>query len=283
MSDTTCDPIAAEIDALAVAALTRELACYPKPGLVSFVDAGSHDDMTAETFMRSIAALDGYFGEMADAGARGAGFADLNRMGRRAEARMFASTGGVNTHRGAVFALGLLAAAAGWVVAGGGAKAADVCSTVALRWGEAILEAAWFPQDASHGAAVRARYGAPGAREEAAAGFPTVLGHALPAFRAARAAGLEINAASVQALFAIVAVLPDNNLLYRGGAAALADAQGRAGAFLSTGGMLAPGGFARAVCVHEAFVAKRHSPGGAADLLAATLFLVGLEDHGFRT
>ncbi|GJD55646.1 triphosphoribosyl-dephospho-CoA synthase MdcB [Methylobacterium dankookense] len=267
---------ASRIDALAAAALADELACYPKPGLVSPVDSGSHADMDAATFRASIAALAGYFGAMAEAGAEGAAFPALNALGRAAEARMLAATGGVNTHRGAVFSLGLAAAAAGGSAPERGAAA--ICRTVADRWGADILAAGRLAEQRTHGAAVRARYGAPGAREEAAAGFPTVIGHALPAFRMARRAGASRNDALVQALFAILSVLEDNNLLYRGGPAALGRAQRRALNFLASGGILARGGRALAVAIHRAFVAERMSPGGAADLLALTAFLARVEE-----
>ncbi|RXF69932.1 triphosphoribosyl-dephospho-CoA synthase MdcB [Hansschlegelia zhihuaiae] len=268
---------AARIDALAVEALMRELVCYPKPGLVSLVDSGSHSDMDASTFRRSIAALEGYFGEMADAGAERSSFRELNAIGRRAEARMFAATHGINTHRGAVFSLGLLAAAAGRAAVDENHEAARVCRLVADHWGAEIRMAGAAEREASHGARVRARYGAPGAREEAAEGFPTVIGHALPAYRAKRAAGASLNDAMVDAFFAIVAVLEDNNLLYRGGPEALRRAQELALDVLARGGASAPGGRERAEAVHRAFTAARMSPGGAADLLAATVFLAAFE------
>src|ERR1700733_3514756 len=94
-------------------ALTEELATYPKPGLVSFVDQGSHPDMDAVCFLISIAAIKTFFGEMAEAGADGCRLLDLQRIGISAEESMLNATGGRNTHRGAIYCLGLLAAAAG--------------------------------------------------------------------------------------------------------------------------------------------------------------------------
>ena len=81
-------------------ALHDELALAPKPGLVSFADSGSHDDMDAHTFMRSLFALRGYFVRIAELGTRHAPFEALERCGMDAESRMLAATGGVNTHRG---------------------------------------------------------------------------------------------------------------------------------------------------------------------------------------
>ncbi|MBA4741831.1 MAG: triphosphoribosyl-dephospho-CoA synthase MdcB [Azoarcus sp.] len=263
------------MDECARQALRRELVCHPKPGLVSPVDAGSHSDMDAETFRRSIDALRGYFAEMAAAGAVGADFAALNLIGRRAEQRMYEATGGRNTHRGAVFSLGLLAAAAGR----GALDARGLCGGVARAWGREML-AFRRPQGLTNGEFVRLRYGAPGAREEAASGFPTVLVRGLPALRAAEAAGLDANAAALHALFSIMAVLDDNNVLFRGGPEGLDFVRAEARAFLATGGMLSVGAMKRAGGVHRRFVDRGLSPGGAADLLAATLFVAGCEDLG---
>lgn len=270
--------VAAErINALAVDALVGELVCYPKPGLVSLIDNGSHADMDASTFRASIAALDGYFCEMAEAGAQGADFGALNAIGRRAEARMFEATNGVNTHRGAVFSLGLLSAAAGFASLTRRQDPETVTRLVEELWGEDIAASGAACAERSHGAAVRARYSAPGAREEAAAGFPTVLEHSLPAFQTARQNGASVNDAMVQAVFAVISVLDDNNLLYRGGVEALERAQALALEFLGHGGITAEGGRDRAIEVHRVFVENRWSPGGAADLLSATLFLAHLE------
>src|SRR3989442_8164951 len=97
----------------ATLALYEELALSPKPGLVTLTDNGSHADMDAHTFMRSLFALRSYFVRIATLGAEGAPFQVLQQCGIDAEARMLAATGGGNTHRGAIFMLGLLFAAAG--------------------------------------------------------------------------------------------------------------------------------------------------------------------------
>lgn len=270
---------AAEIDRCALWALSMELRLYPKAGLVSFVDTGSHADMNAATFLRSTAALTGYFAAIAQAGAEGASFAAMKALGMAAEARMFRATDGINTHRGAVFSLGLLAAAAGMEDPAGDTadpleRSRHLCARVGV-WATDILAARPLV-DASHGAQVRARYGAAGAREQAAAGFPVLRHHTLPAFHAARRAGAGVEGAGLHAFYATVAVLDDNNMLYRAGPEGLAYARKAAGDFMAAGGMLAPEGYARARALHAAFVARRLSPGGAADLVAAAFFLAAL-------
>jgi len=254
---------------LATRALWDELALHPKPGLVSFEDPGAHGDMDARTFMRSLFALRPHFAALAAAGAQNAAFADLRAIGIDAEAAMLAATRGVNTHRGAIFALGLLVAAVARIEAAEG-RADDTAIRATLRatWGAALAAHAAAPGTVSHGALVGARHGAGGARAQAAAAFPAVFDIALPALRTARARGADAQHARLAALFALIACVDDTNVLYRGGLAGLAFVQTCGRAF---GAAVDP--LAYAAATHRAFVARRLSPGGVADLLAATLFV----------
>lgn len=270
-------PLARRLGRLAVASLHTELVCAPKPGLVTPFDSGSHTDMTAATFLRSLFALRGYFVAIAEAGRRGAGFAGLNRLGRTAEAQMLHATDGVNTHRGAIFGLGLLTAAAAALQDGGlpRPRGEAVCGEVARRWGDALGVAPLDP--ASHGQQAVRRYGARGARAEAVDGFPALREVALPVLRAALADGLTREAALVHTLMHLIADLMDTNLLHRSGPAGLAFAQTRARDFLAAGGAYARDWRPRLEALGRAFVARRLSPGGSADLLACAWFLVRVE------
>ncbi|KWF29554.1 triphosphoribosyl-dephospho-CoA synthase MdcB [Burkholderia diffusa] len=269
---------------LAERSLVLEIDTYPKPGLVSHVDTGSHADMDAATFARSAAVLRPYFAELADAGARDADMAVLRKIGLRAEHAMLAATGGVNTHRGAIFGLGLLCAAAGRrtvSVSGTAARTMTLGAFVAQRWGAEILGGPRLPD--SHGERASRRYGVGGARREAADGFPTVYCVGLPALRRAqRRVPDDAEAARVDACFALIAALDDTNLLHRGGQAGLDFARATARAFVARGGIRARDWRMRAAAAHRAFVARRLSPGGAADLLAMSVFVDALEAAGER-
>src|SRR5690625_303321 len=211
--------------------------------------------MDAGLFLRSICSLRGYFASMARMGAEEASFNRLNARGRSAELSMFTATGGRNTHRGAIFTLGLLAAASGHSIARKTYLAEHVCYSVRDLWGGDIAAVAELDSQASsHGAIVRNRYRVTGAREEAASGFPTVLNHALRAYRSARGRGADRNACAVEALFAIIAVLPDNNLLHRGGLEGLLLAQALAKSYLSASGIMSHGDISRAVVIHRRLV-----------------------------
>ncbi|HVE51372.1 MAG TPA: triphosphoribosyl-dephospho-CoA synthase MdcB [Casimicrobiaceae bacterium] len=261
----------------AIASLYAELACAPKPGLVTLYDCGSHRDMNATTFMRSLNALRPYFTSIASAGAAGAPFAYLRELGIEAEIAMLEATGGINTHRGAIFSLGLLVAAAGALAAEGHASlcAKAVCETVRLRWQNAIRAA---PLNASsHGQCVARKHQAGGARAEASAGFPSVRKIALPQLREALRCGVNSAAATTQALMALIASTEDTNLLHRGSDGGLRFAQQRAHAFLRQGGVMSRDWRPRLERIGREFVAHDLSPGGSADLVACAWFLHDLE------
>lgn len=265
-------PDARAIAASAVHSLLLELATWPKPGLVSDIDRGSHDDMDADTFRASAGAIGPYFHQLADAGASGCAMGRLRVIGLEAEAAMFAATGGVNTHRGAVFGLGLLCAAAGARAAGQVERWLSLGEIVTRLWGEEIVDGPVLLH--SHGSTVRRRFGAGGARLEAACGFPSAYEIGLPALqRGTGHAGGDAEAARVEACFALVAAVEDTNLLHRGGPEGLRFAQRSAREFLDAGGVAAPDWRQRAKSAHDRFVARRLSPGGSADLLAMTLFV----------
>ena len=273
------DAFHAALGRAATVSLYDELALAPKPGLVSFEDSGSHADMDAGTFLRSLFALRHYFPRIAAQGAASAGFAPLAALGIAAETRMLRATGGVNTHRGAIFTLGLLCAAAG--AAGRGCDADRLRATLVTRWGEALAARARVTRDArepqSNGARAAWLHGLRSAATEAALGLPTLFEHVLPALRAARRADADDRNARLHALFVAMAEADDTNLAHRGGVEGLHFARCQAREFLAAGGGLQAGAVARAKRVHALFVERRLSPGGAADLLAAACFVERVE------
>ncbi len=264
----------AAIGHAATLALYDELALSPKPGLVTLVDRGSHDDMDQHTFMRSLFALHHYFGQIAGAGHEGADFPTLERLGIEAESRMLAATCGINTHRGAIFMLGLLCASAGAVTRahGGVAHPGQLRDALRAHWGEALVRRCQRTSTLPGGIAAR-RHGLRSASEEAALAFPVLFDTAVPALGAALARGLTPQQAQLDTLFHIMAVLDDSNLAHRGGLAGLRHAQGLARRFLAHGGVARPDGLEEAQAIARDFVARRLSPGGAADTLSAACWV----------
>ena len=265
--------VAHHIARLVVRSLHRELVLYPKPGLVSLRDSGAHRDMNATTFLRSLFALRHYFVDIASAGASAAPMAELRRLGICAEKRMLTATNGINTHRGAIFALGMLSAAAGRASAVGRSFSDDTLREVLATYWRRDLLMAPLPTTLSHGLQVAARYGIPGARSEAISGFPAVFEIALPALREALARGVGTERACLHAFFSLLALVDDTNVLYRGGLRVLHEVQRGAAKFIAVGSVFGDDWMSRAELLHRQCTQQRISPGGCADLLAAAWFV----------
>ncbi|GAA4194672.1 triphosphoribosyl-dephospho-CoA synthase [Streptosporangium oxazolinicum] len=263
-------PSAALLAGLAVRALGQEARLSPKPGLADRRGRGAHDDMDLPLLLASARALRPTFrsiAETAERTAAGIGLREeLGRLGRAGEAAMLRVTRGVNTHRGALWALGLLVAGA--VGATGEREAVGRAARLAA------LPDRHLPAGApSHGERARRRHGVRGARGEAEAAFPHVVEVALPRLRRARAAGLAEEVARLDALLAVMSLLDDTCVLHRGGPEGLRVVRSGAERVLAEGGAGTAHGHAALVELDERCVARRLSPGGSADLLAAALFL----------
>jgi triphosphoribosyl-dephospho-CoA synthase len=266
---------AEKLGALAQQALVAEAELTPKPGLVDGRGSGSHSDLSLDLMRRSANAISPYFTEMALASAGAPMDAMLRaavaEIGRQAEAAMLRATAGSNAHKGAIWALGLLVCAASQSMDFRAEKVARKAGYLARLPDRAR------PHAVSHGDAVRDRFGVTGARGEACADFPHVFEIGLPALREARRSGRTERDSRLAALLAIMSRLEDTCVLYRGGREAEQFVQEGAACVLDAGGPGDPNGEARLIALGHAFVNKRISPGGSADLLAATLFLDALE------
>lgn len=252
--------------------LIDEARLSPKPGLVDSRGNGAHHDLTLALMERSAHSLTPTFQALAQQSwQRPADIAlrqTIGRLGREGEQQMMAATGGVNTHRGAIWALGLLVSAVAML--GGDATAPVVAKMAATL---ARLPDAAAPKVFSKGLRATHRYRVPGAREEAQQAFPHVLQYALPQLRLSRMNGGSESHARIDALMAIMTSLTDTCVLSRAGMEGLEAMQHGARAVLQTGGSATPEGAQALATLDRQMLALNASPGGAADLLAATLFL----------
>ncbi|MTH47758.1 triphosphoribosyl-dephospho-CoA synthase [Intestinirhabdus alba] len=256
--------------------LIDEARLSPKPGLVDSRGNGAHHDLSLALMERSAHSLTPTFQALAQQSwQRPADVAlrqTIGRLGREGERQMMAATGGVNTHRGAIWALGLLVSAVAML---GGAGHAQQIANVAAELAKLPDPAA--PKVFSKGLRATHRYRVPGAREEAQQAFPHVMRHALPQLRLSRLNGGSETHARLDALMAIMTSLSDTCVLSRAGLEGLEAMQAGAHAVLSAGGSASPQGQAALAELDRRMLALNASPGGAADLLAATLFLDRIE------
>lgn len=248
---TILEAFAAEtVGEMAENALLAEVHFTPKPGLVDEANNGAHRDMDVPLFERSAHALRPCFEEFVRLGIQGASPAALQQAGVRAEQAMFAATGGVNTHKGAIYSGALLLHAAGRLLSG--EEEGDLCELAAQT-------AAAIPAPTgTHGAAVRAQCG--GIRTEAVSGYPT----AQAVLRQLRQSG------PLDALLLSMSRLDDSTLWHRGGAEGAQLVRSRAADILA-----APASEreARTRRLDAELIERNLSPGGSADLLAMAFFL----------
>ena len=267
---------------LVTGALLDEVYTTPKPGLVDRNNNGSHADMTVATFERSAEALRGYWSRCFTLGfetrgdAPDATFAQLRKAGVEAERTMFAATLGVNTHKGAVYTLGVLCGAMGRLWHPDAPREIAPVLRECAAMTKAAVEAELASLDAKPETAVTKgqrlylSHGLRGIRGEVADALPGVAETSLPKLRAALDAGYSANDAGVYALLALIARGTDTNMAARGGVAAATKAAEDAAE------LLAAAEFPRlddVAAMDAAFIRANLSPGGCADLLAATYFL----------
>jgi triphosphoribosyl-dephospho-CoA synthase len=264
---------------MAVDALVDEAMLTPKPGLVDLRGSGAHRDLNWMLMCHSARALRPAFHAMAQAGQDTADAQALRERigaaGRDAERAMMRATGGVNTHRGAIWAQGLLVTAA--------AQDCGALSAPAVARRAGALARRHDPHapavTGNKGALACLQHGVGGARLQAQRGFPQVIEAALPMLAHARLRGDSEDCCRLNALLAVMAELDDTCLLARGGRPALDAAQSGARRVLDAGGAGTRHG-QRALRALDADLLARHvSPGGAADLLAAALLLDRIERH----
>jgi triphosphoribosyl-dephospho-CoA synthase len=263
--------------ALAAQALMTEAELTPKPGLVDQRGSGAHHDLSLALMRRSANVLEPYFATMAAVSATRNIDTDLREelaaIGRKAERAMYKATLGTNTHKGAIWTLGLLVAAAARTEQPSARRIASISGAIA----RIPLRAPLAP--ITHGDFARVHYGAAGARGEAQGGFQRVINYGLPLLRARRIAGCSEEVAQLDTLLVMMTRLEDTCVLYRGGTAALSAVQSGARAVLAAGGLGCSAGRRRLRTLDHELIARYVSPGGSADLLAATIFLDALERH----
>ena len=254
---------------LARAVLEAEVSLTPKPGLVDRRNNGAHDDMDFPLFLCSAKALEPWFCYFAELGRKNASllpsdlFALLREPGRQAEQCMFAATKGVNTHKGAIFSLGLLCAAGGRHMGNGQALSGDSLCQLAAHMtvglcGRELSDQAF-------------RYGATGARGEAESGFASVRNLALPRLKGYLRRNFPLEECCLRTLLHLMAEVLDTNVLSRGGPGQASWVREQAYWLLcrfSIEGLIE---------FDNQLILRNISPGGCADLIAVTLFLWALD------
>lgn len=243
---------------LAERALRLELDTTPKPGLVDRRDNGAHKDMDYALMSKSISALRPYLTRLAVESAKDIDPAKIKEIGIEAEKAMLKATGGVNTHKGALFCIGLSVAAASYL-------ASTTGSVEAYSFKELVSRAASEIPSArgTHGAEAKRSFKAVGALENARAAYPELFADWLPYYRSLEGDPFRCH----KTLLHIMTTLDDTNILHRRGAEGLAHAEAEAARLLED---FSESGLSS---LNKDFIRENISPGGSADMLSLTIFI----------
>ena len=252
----------------AALALKRELDLTPKPGLVDCNDNGAHKDMDHRMMSESIRTLEPVFEEIARI-SMSESLPDaevLKPVGLSGERLMLEATGGVNTHKGALFSIGLAVSAVAYLIykariSGSPACGAEILSPDSISSVISDIAQTFSRPHGTHGASVRNLHDVPTALDMAVGGYAPVFGSwrriADPSRR----------------LLLIMSELEDSNIYHRGGKDGADFIRKRSAELLSLHAE-----DASSEALTEALarfnvecVSRWLSPGGAADMLALSL------------
>jgi triphosphoribosyl-dephospho-CoA synthase len=285
------EQVAHYIASLGQRAILYEVSTTPKPGLVDRDNSGSHKDMDFFTFMASSSAL--YKG-IYECALKGMNFQEVDktklldrirRPGILCEESMFKATNGVNTHKGIIFSIGILSAVAGYLYMKSNKlnfnidevcdEVKEVCKDLSYKDFQHIPK----KEKLTHGEWLFKEYGYKGIRGEVESGFLTVRNTAIPILtKWSNDNDLSMNDLFLQMLISIMTQSEDTNVVMRGGLESLQYVKETSRKFLSLGGMYNKDANERLVELNNLFIEKNISPGGAADLLAVSIFLGMLEE-----
>ncbi len=269
---------------LAQKSLLDEVYTTPKPGLVDTNNNGSHADMDIDTFKKSANVLKSYFAECFSIGIKTAHlpheatFPLLKKVGIEAEKDMYNATNGVNTHKGAIYSMGILCAGTGrlWTGETPFACADEVCLECAKISENAVKRDFEQIDVSTAGGRLYLEYGITGIRGEVASGFESVLKISLPMYKSLINKGYTQNDAGAIALLYLIANIKDTNLYHRGGVTESVKAMEHTRSLLEK----TPYPKKEQIeALDNAFIEKNLSPGGCADLLAVTYFLYSLDSQ----
>ncbi|WP_249323852.1 triphosphoribosyl-dephospho-CoA synthase CitG [Wansuia hejianensis] len=278
------------ISNMAIKSILYEVASSPKPGLVDRHNPGAHKDMDFFTFLSSGSVLGPYFYNCTNIGINFKGqdytklLIDIRPIGIKAEEDMFRATGGINTHKGMIFSLGIIAAAAGSLFKENNKKkytSLTISNRIKLMTKGITeeLKGAHNKENLTYGEKLFLKYGFKGIRGEVEDGFISVLKYSLPVFgRLLSEKKYHINDIMVETLIHLMANVEDSNILGRHSIDMLYYSQKQAKKALELGGYLSEEGRSFIKEMDEDFIEKNISPGGAADLLAVTLMLYLIEN-----
>ena len=267
-------------------ALLTELQLSPKPGLVDKIDSGSHSDMDYNTFISSIEAIVPHFSIIIDTAfhwkdALNNLFPKIREIGIEAEKAMFLATNNVNTHKGAIFLLGILCAISSYSFR---YKKSFIIEDILFMTKEMTYQGLTedfiqIKNKKSHtnGEKIYLKYGYKGIREEVLSGFSIIKECILPLLQKRLEENFNSHQILSEILITLFSKVNDTNVINRSNIETLLFAQEEASYLIKSKKLLNEDYISILEKMNENFIKKNISHGGCADLLSVTLFLWFLE------
>lgn len=279
----TINEISMTISSFAVQAMIYEVSCYPSPGLVSPISSGAHKDMNFFTFVDSTSALSKYLTLFVQEGLTDKSneeiFNNIRKIGVEAEKDMFFKTGGVNTHKGMLFLMGVACAAVGKAIYE--EKDFKQVQSIIKEMTKGIVKSELFTlkekDKLSHGEKLFLKYKTEGVRGEVERGIPTVFDFSLDFYK--QNGDLSINDRLVHTLIGIMQICDDSTIIYRHSPKVLEEVKEKSRDIIKLGGMKTSDGRDSINRLCDEFIKRNISPGGSADLLGVTVFLYLVEEY----
>ena len=267
-----------KIARLASYALIYEVSLSPKPGLVSLIDVGAHDDMDYMDFLKSSLVLYDYFKISYELGekSKGEDFLELREYGKLYEDKMKAVTGGANTHKGIIFSLGLMVYASAIEMRKENFSFEKVIDRVAYL-NRGISNELKIEKAETHGEKNYKKYGLKGIREEAEEGFKKAL-MGLDFLKEAEKK-TNFDYALTGTLFYFMSLIEDSNIIKRGGLEGLEFLKETSSRVLENKLYENEAGMKEIQKINEEYKRRNLSPGGCADFLILTLYFYLLEGY----
>ncbi|MEW8994513.1 triphosphoribosyl-dephospho-CoA synthase CitG [Clostridium sp.] len=269
------DKLSFDISQLALKAMITEVSTMPSFGLVSPITKGSHIDMDYYTFLDSSFAIVPFIKEMVEVGYSYERpkniFIAIRAIGIKCEEAMFNVTKGVNTHKGMIFLIGVVATALGKVLYE--KSSYNKIETILKDMCENILDDfkdLHKKKELTHGETLYLKHGFAGIRGEVKKGLENIFQEIIPNYQNSKLKGNDLYS---QTLLMLMSKVEDSTIVHRQNIEKLREVQRHAYEILNLGGFNSEEGIKAAYDFEKQCIDENVSPGGAADLLALVIFL----------
>ncbi len=266
--------------------MISEVKTYPKPGLVDLYDNGAHTDMDYSTFKRSAKAITPFIYEMFEMGLKNnisieEKFLNIRQIGLLAEKDMFLATNNINTHKGMIFSLGIIVCSAGISLKDKNKFDIEYILNTVKKMTYDIIESDFIKIDRNNpktnGEKLYVKYNDKGIRGEVQNAFPSIRNYSFNEMKRLKKTYKDENAINLQTLLYLISNVRDTNVLSRGTQEDLIYLMNEAKKLYDKESPFTNEGIEKIKELNKECIRRNISPGGSADLLAVTIFLVNLE------